>query len=174
MITTVIGLGNPGAAYARTRHNVGFMVVDALAAAYRASWRTKKRFEEATISLGGRSILLIKPTTFMNNSGDIVPDLAQRGIKPDMVLVVHDELELPFGKFVVRETGSAKGHNGIKSFIARWGEQFKRVRIGIDRPAQREEVPNYVLAPFTETAAEIDTCIEGSVRMIEDIIRAHE
>lgn len=170
MITAVIGLGNPGPAYARTRHNVGFMVLDALADSYGASWREKERYEEASIMVGGKAILLIKPTTYMNSSGDIVPDLAKRGIKVDNVIVVHDELELPFGKIVIREAGSAKGHNGLKSFIARWGEQFKRLRVGIDRPAQREEVPNYVLAPFRESPAQVETMISDAARTIEQIL----
>jgi len=170
MITAVIGLGNPGPTYARTRHNVGFMVLDALAESYGASWREKERFDETTILVGGRSILLIKPTTYMNSSGDIVGDLAKRGIKADNVIVVHDELELPFGKIVLRETGSAKGHNGLKSFIARWGEQFKRLRVGIDRPAQREEVPNYVLAPFREPSAQVDAMIRDAAGVVEQIL----
>lgn len=170
MITAVIGLGNPGPSYARTRHNIGFMVLDALAESYGAQWREKERYDETTIMIGGKTILLIKPTTYMNSSGDVVPDLAKRGIKVDNVIVVHDELELPFGKIVLREAGSAKGHNGLKSFIARWGEQFKRLRVGIDRPTQREEVPSYVLAPFRESADQVDAMVSDAARLVEQIL----
>lgn len=168
MITALIGLGNPGSAYARTRHNIGFMVLDALAEKHGASWKNKNRFDETSVIINERSIVLIKPTTFMNDSGDIIPELSKRGIKAENTIVVHDELELPFGKIAFRETGSAKGHNGLRSLISRWGEQFKRLRVGIGRPANREDVPHYVLAPFSESIDALNGVVETAVQQLEE------
>ena len=104
----------------------------------------------------------------MNASGRVIPFLTKRGIKPENILVVHDELEQPFGKVAFRIGGSARGHNGLKSLIASCGDQFARIRCGIGRPEQKEQVPAYVLQNFSETAQEVDRLIESAVTMIEE------
>jgi peptidyl-tRNA hydrolase, PTH1 family len=165
MIKALIGLGNPGRQFYFTRHNIGFRVVDALAERFNAQWREAKDMELATIALDSHTILFIKPQTFMNSSGKVVPFLQQRGIKPEEVLVIHDELELPFGKVAFKKGGSAKGHNGLKSLIAAFGSDFDRVRCGIGRPEQKEQVGDYVLHTFSESPSSVDTMIEDAVRL---------
>lgn len=167
-IKALIGLGNPGLKYARNRHNIGFIILDQLADKYHAQWHSSQNFESATINIGDTSMLLIKPQTFMNNSGEVTPYLRKKGIKPEEILVVHDELELPFGKLATKLGGSAKGHNGLKSIISHFSDQFWRLRFGIGRPADREDVPHYVLENFKEP--ELDDKIHESVSLIEELI----
>ena len=161
-ITVIIGLGNPGQSYYYQRHSIGFRVLDALAQRYHASWSKKGKIELAQVEIEGKNILLVKPQTYMNSSGDSISLLPQ-GIKPEHILVVHDELELPCGKRAVRLGGSARGHNGLKSIIARIGSDFYRLRFGIGRPEDREDVPDYVLKPFDKKSDEINILIEQAV-----------
>jgi len=148
MIKAIIGLGNPGPSYYKTRHSIGFRVIDALADQENASWSTKETMELATMQYNNRSILLVKPMTYMNSSGVVISFLNKKGIKAEEIIVVHDELELPFGSVLFKTGGGSKGHNGLKSIMSACGEGFHRVRVGISRPATREEVPDYVLSPF--------------------------
>ncbi len=166
MLKAIIGLGNPGRQYYFTRHNIGFRVVDALAEQAGAEWRTVEDMDVAKAILKEQEILLIKPLTFMNSSGKIVPFLQKKGIKPEETLVIHDELELPFGKTLFKTGGSAKGHNGLKSLIAAWGTDFERLRCGIGRPEKREDVPDYVLSTFNHDKQSVETMIDQSVQLI--------
>lgn len=170
MYKAIIGLGNPGHQFFKTRHNIGFRVVDELADQHGASWQQKKeaKLEYASIQFNNHEVLLIKPSTFMNSSGDIVPWLLKKGIKPEDVLIVHDELELPFGKVAFKFGGSAKGHNGLRSFIAHWGDGFERLRVGIGRPENRAAVPDFVLAPFTEGSEAVNQLIVTAIKAIEE------
>lgn len=165
-IKAIVGLGNPGPAYAKTRHNIGFLIVDALADAYNGSWQSKNNMETCSIVMHDKKIMLIKPMTFMNDSGKILPFLSKQGIKQDNILVVHDELELPFGSIKFKFDGSAKGHNGLKSLMACGGSNFLRLRFGIDRPQNRDDVPDYVLAKFKESQNDIDDTINQAVLTI--------
>ncbi len=150
-IRVIVGLGNPGPRYAKTRHNIGFCIVDQFAQAYGAQWSTKGQALEAKIqhSTGEGMIILVKPQTFMNDSGKVFGAFSKAGIKPEQILVCHDELEKKFGANTLKFGGSAKGHNGLKSIIAHIGPDFWRLRFGIDRPANKDHVPDYVLAPFS-------------------------
>lgn len=168
-IKALIGLGNPGNQYHFTRHNIGFRVMDALAEKYGASWKTQKNMMFATITINNHTILLIKPQTFMNSSGLVIPFLAQQNIKPTNIVVVHDELELPFAKLKIKYTGSAKGHNGLKSIIQQAGYDFTRLACGIARPEAKEEVPSYVLQPFNEPAEAIQELINNAVILLENL-----
>lgn len=170
-LKAIIGLGNPGPTYYYTRHNIGFRILDALAQTHHTSWHAKDTMELATLT-NGHKILLIKPQTFMNNSAKVAPFLLKQGIKAENILVVHDELEQPFGSIKIRVGGSARGHNGLKSIIAACGDQFIRLRFGIGRPVNKEEVPDYVLAPFKENAAEIEALIDQAVQLIDNVIAA--
>lgn len=169
-IKAVIGLGNPGKKYDRTRHNIGFMVLDTLVESHGASWVEKPLMHTASITLNDCQIQLVKPQTFMNNSGEVVPHLAKQGIKAENMLVVHDELEIPFGQVKVRSGGSARGHNGLKSIIAACGEHFYRLRCGIGRPVDKNDVPDYVLAPFIEKPQEIDAFIHRIITILESLV----
>jgi peptidyl-tRNA hydrolase, PTH1 family len=166
-IKAIIGLGNPGPRFHRHRHNIGFLILDALADAHGAKWQTKDNAEVAQITINDHRVLLIKPQTYMNDSGKIIPSLTKQGIKPENILVVHDELEKPFGNISIRMGGSAKGHNGLRSIIGVCGMDFPRLRFGIGRPAQREEVPDYVLSNFAENQSDLDQRIGDAVTLIE-------
>jgi PTH1 family peptidyl-tRNA hydrolase len=169
-IKAIIGLGNPGGAYANHRHTIGFRIIDALAERCGASWREREHMLLAQIQVGACAILLIKPQTFMNNSGKVVPYLVKQGIKPETMLIIHDELELPFGQVKFKFAGSHKGHNGLKSIIAGCGSDFWRLRFGIGRPEDRAQVANYVLQNFAEPKEEIEKLVAQAVSMIEQML----
>ncbi|MBT4594788.1 aminoacyl-tRNA hydrolase [bacterium] len=155
-IRAVVGLGNPGPKYETSRHNAGFLFLDYFADQLVAepwtedsnalSSRADNPFEGTT----NRNLFLIKPQTFMNTSGTAVAPLTRKGIKAKNILVVHDELEKPFGTIAMKLGGSARGHNGLKSIIENIGYDFWRLRIGIGRPDKKENTPDYVLQPFSE------------------------
>jgi peptidyl-tRNA hydrolase, PTH1 family len=133
----VIGLGNPGAEYERTRHNVGFRVVDKLAAKHGWKWNERRsRAVLASGTIGSEKVVLVKPLTFMNLSGQTVGELVRwYKLSPEDVLVVYDELDLPVGKIRLRAEGSAAGHNGLRDIIAHLHtNQFPRLRVGIGHP----------------------------------------
>jgi len=151
-----VGLGNPGAQYAFNRHNVGFMAVDVIAAAHGfAAWR--KRFQGLTCEgkLGGEQVLLLKPQTYMNESGRSVGEAARfYKIGVDDVIVFHDELDLAPGKVRVKIGGGVAGHNGLKSLTAHLGNDYMRVRIGIGHPGHRERVIGHVMRDFAKADME--------------------
>lgn len=139
----IVGLGNPGKEYADTRHNVGFMVVDALAE--RHGLRFSRKHGKAVVAEGAiddRRVLLAKPQTYVNLSGDAVQVLKRfTGVEPERILVVCDDLDLPLGVIRVREQGGSGGHNGLKSIAQRLGTtRFPRVRVGIGRPPEEERL----------------------------------
>ncbi len=165
----LIGLGNPDAKYAETRHNAGFKVIDSVAASFGGHWQSFPDTQIATIQIQGHPVLLVKPLTYMNNSGDVVPFLKKKGIGPQNILVIHDELEKPLGKLSIKTGGSARGHNGLKSLIERWGtSEFARLRFGIGRPVAREQVLHYVLERF-ENPALVENLTSEAVQMIEQL-----
>src|SRR5215207_9420501 len=144
----IVGLGNPGAEYQGTRHNIGFEVIDELARRWNAhlkSWRSVAKVARVV----DHDAVLVKPTTFMNLSGQAVGSLAGfYQVGPEDVLVIVDEVQLPLGKLRLRRSGSAGGHNGLKSVIAHIGADFPRLRIGVDRGEQGSNLSNRVLSPF--------------------------
>jgi len=168
-IKVIIGLGNPGSKYHHNRHNIGFLVLDALADKYNASWQTKADKEVADAEINGHKVVLIKPQTFMNSSGKIIPSLAKQGIKAENILVVHDELEKPFGKVETRTGGSHRGHNGLRSIMEQCGADFHRLRFGIGRPENKEDVPHYVLSNFSKTE-NIEPIIDAAIEIIEKML----
>jgi len=172
-IKAIIGLGNPGPKFYKNRHNIGFRVLDELAANLGASWQQRDKMIYATAQVSSddsiRSILLIKPQTFMNSSGQVMPFLQKKGIQPNEILVVHDELEKPFGFVGVSFGGSAKGHNGLRSIIDTIGKDFWRLKFGIGRPADKAEVGDYVLTNFSlDEEAKIPGLIEKAVSLLLD------
>ena len=150
----IAGLGNPGAEYANTPHSIGFEVVDAVARGIGASWKGSSSFkgELATGLLGGVKVLLVKPQTYMNLSGECVsPVLKYHNATIEDLLVVSDDIDLPVGRLRIRKGGSAGGHNGLKSVIERTGSpDFVRLRIGVGRdPRSRSNVIGHVLGKFS-------------------------
>lgn len=148
----IVGLGNPGKEYASHRHNAGFRVVDALARSHGLFFR-RRRGVKATVAEGsiqGRRAILAKPQTFMNASGQAVGSLSRTfRVKPQQILVVYDDLDLPLGRLRLRAEGSSGGHKGMKSIIDSLGTQdFPRLRVGIGRPPGAMDPMDYVLQPF--------------------------
>ncbi len=149
----VAGLGNPGAEYAGTRHNVGFMVVDALAGKLLGKGSYKKSFGAFTAraEFEGEPLFLMKPQTYMNLSGDAVGEAARYyKLAPSDVVVIHDDMDLPLGRIRIRSSGGGGGHRGVASVIAHVGGDFIRVRVGIGRPDPRLDPADYVLSRFIE------------------------
>lgn len=150
----VVGLGNPGKEYERTRHNAGFMVVDAFARAQSVTWKHEAglRAMIAEVNIDGRKIVLVKPTTYMNASGEAVRMVMERFHISDVsVLVVSDDVDLPLGALRYRTEGGPGGHNGLKSLIACLGTQkFARLKIGVGAPPERIPLEDYVLGKFVK------------------------
>lgn len=147
MIKLIIGLGNPGSDYSQTRHNAGFWWLDRLAA--KTAFRMEGRFhgEVAKISVAGQELWLLKPHTFMNNSGRAAQAMAAfYKIVPEECLVVHDELDLPAGTTRLKKSGGHGGHNGLRSLHSVFGEHYYRLRVGIGHPGDKSLVLNYVLS----------------------------
>jgi PTH1 family peptidyl-tRNA hydrolase len=149
----VVGLGNPGREYAGNRHNVGRMVVDELATRHGASWKGKFNGQVAELRLDGHRVALLKPETFMNDSGRAVSAAARfYKLEPDAVLVVHDEIDLERGRLQARQGGGLAGHNGLRSIAAHLKTpDFLRLRIGVGRPGRGDprKPADYVLSDFT-------------------------
>jgi PTH1 family peptidyl-tRNA hydrolase len=161
----VVGLGNPGPQYVKTRHNVGFMVADVLAARIGVPFKVHKKSgaEVATGRLGGRSVVLAKPRCYMNESGRQIGPLAKfYSIAPGDVIVIHDELDIDFSKVRLKLGGGEGGHNGLRSVANALGSKdFRRVRIGIGRPPGRKDPAAFVLEPFSSTErTEVPTLCE--------------
>jgi PTH1 family peptidyl-tRNA hydrolase len=167
-IKAIIGLGNPGHQYRNNRHNIGFKVLDALAQNHHASWSEKPLMHVTDIQLNNKKILLIKPQTFMNSSGQVIAFLQKKGIEAENIMVVHDELEKSFGSIAIRQGGSHRGHNGLRSIIGSCGQDFWRIRFGIGRPENKDDVSDYVLSNFTEEPDEIDRLIGEVLELIEE------
>ena len=151
-----VGLGNPGARYAGNRHNIGFMAIDAIARAHRAQrWRRRFLGQSADLSLAGGNAVLLKPETFMNDSGLSV-QAALRFFKIELadLVVFHDELDLAAGKLRVKTGGGNAGHNGLRSITAHCGNEYRRVRIGIGHPGHKDLVHGYVLRDFARDEAD--------------------
>lgn len=147
-----VGLGNPGTKYAANRHNIGFMALDSIAAAHGfGPWRTKFQAEISEGRLGAEKVVLIKPHTYMNLSGQCVGE-AMRFYKlsPADLIVFHDELDLAPGKLRLKQGGGHAGHNGLRSIHAHIGADYARVRLGIGRPGHKDHVSPYVLSDFAK------------------------
>lgn len=161
----VVGLGNPGAKYARHRHNIGFMAVDAIADYYQAgAFSDKFKGKVARAAIAGEDCLLLKPETFMNLSGQSVRAACDfYKIPLDHIVVLHDELALPIGKLRVKRGGGHNGHNGLKDIDAHMGKDYWRIRLGIDHPGDKDRVHGHVLSDFSKDEAHI---VEDQLRHI--------
>lgn len=173
----IVGLGNPGAQYARTRHNAGFWLLDALAAASGASYREERRHqcELASLRLGGTELVLLKPLTFMNHSGRAVASyVGYFRIPVQQVLVVHDELDLLPGTVRLKRGGGHGGHNGLRDVTAQLGADFARLRIGIGHPGNAGEVVNYVLGiPTAADRAAIEEAIQRALEVLPTVVQGN-
>jgi len=170
----IIGLGNPGAEYAHTRHNAGFVFVDELARRHGARLRMDSRHqgELARVGIAGQELWLLKPMTFMNRSGGPARSVATfYKVPPESILVAYDELDFPAGTIKLREGGGAAGHNGMRDLIAQLGDAFWRMRIGIGHPGDRDAVLGYVLGqPRPEEAKQINEAIAAAADAVPVIL----
>jgi peptidyl-tRNA hydrolase, PTH1 family len=170
----VAGLGNPGREYAGTRHNVGWMVVDELARRHSGSWRSKFSGQLSEIRVDGARVALVKPETYMNESGRSISAAARFFKVPlEAALVAHDDVDLDEGRLQARLGGGLAGHNGLRSIAQALGSQeFLRLRIGVGRPGRgdRRSVADYVLAPFAPET-DVEALVGRSADAVEAIVR---
>lgn len=171
----VVGLGNPGPKYAGHRHNVGFLVVDELARRGAASFRQKfhGQFARARLAGGLEDSLLLEPMTYMNRSGISVGAAASFfKVAPAETLVIHDDLDLPFGDVRLKSGGGHGGHNGLRSLFEHFGSDFHRIRCGIGRPIRGGDVSGYVLSDFDSAQrAELPDIVDAAADAIERVLR---
>jgi PTH1 family peptidyl-tRNA hydrolase len=169
-LTLIVGLGNPGREHVGNRHNAGFQCIDHLAEAHGMSFtRRQARARVAQGEIGGRRVLLVKPQTFMNVSGEAVGQLARfYKIAPADVLVLYDDLDLPLGTIRLRPDGGSGGHRGMRSIIQHLGtEDFPRLRLGIGRPPGQMDPVDYVLSDFTaDERAEMELAFEQAITAV--------
>lgn len=175
MIRLVVGLGNPGVEYEKTRHNAGFLFVDALQAKYGGNWLFEDKFKGfvCRISLGTCAVLLLKPGLFMNRSGQSVAKLLGfYKIFPEELLVVHDELDFCSGVVKLKTGGGHAGHNGLRDIITCLGRRdFHRLRLGIGRPSLGKSVAGYVLSvPPTEDRVAINNAIDSVLVHVDQLV----
>lgn len=175
MTWLVVGLGNPGPTYASTRHNVGYLVADVLAARTGGSWKKHKSGQADLIEgrLAGERVVLGRSRSYMNESGGGVSSLAKFfDIEPDHLVVIHDELDIDFGMLRIKFGGGDNGHNGLKSIRQSIGSgDFFRVRVGIGRPPGRQDVHDFVLKPYTSVERkDVPTYVEEAADAVESLI----
>jgi len=178
MVKLIVGLGNPGREYEKTRHNVGWWVIDRVCRELNIELSREKfkgLYGELPTSRG--KVMLLKPLTFMNRSGESVKGFVKFfKLEPEQVLVIYDDLDLPLGKIRLRKKGSSGGHRGLKSVIEELGtNQFPRLRIGIGRPERKEEVVNFVLSPFKEKELPIiEQAVEKAAKCVLKVVERGE
>jgi PTH1 family peptidyl-tRNA hydrolase len=169
----VAGLGNPGREYARNRHNVGWMVVDELARRHDASFRRKFSGQLAEVRVGEQKLALLKPETFMNESGRSIAAAARFfKVQPEAILILHDDVDLEPGRLQARQGGGLAGHNGLRSISQALGTQeFLRLRIGVGRPKRgdRRPVSDYVLSNFDEFT-DVDELVGSAADAVETLV----
>jgi PTH1 family peptidyl-tRNA hydrolase len=166
----VVGLGNPGREYVRNRHNVGWLVADELARRHDGAWRAKFSGQLAEVRVDGHRVALLKPETFMNESGRSVQAAAAFfKVEPDAILIVHDEGDLETGRLQVRQGGGLAGHNGLRSVAAHLGTpEFLRLRVGVGRPGRGDHrsLADYVLSDF-EPAEDAEGLVQRAAEVVE-------
>lgn len=170
----IVGLGNPGKEYSLTRHNAGFMLIDALAEKLGVKLANERKLKaDIAITLRAETLILAKPTTFMNLSGSAVEKIAQfYKIEPKDIWVVSDDLDLEFGKVRLRKGGSSGGHNGLKDIIDKIGEDFVRFRVGINTNEDAIPAEAFVLQKFSkDEQPKLDGIIGNTIELIEDALQ---
>ncbi|WP_456402667.1 aminoacyl-tRNA hydrolase [Persephonella sp.] len=174
MIKAVIGLGNPGKKYENTRHNIGFMVVDVVAPILKCG---KKKIEKCFSHIyicEDKDIILAKPQTFMNNSGVAVKNILEDyNLTPEEILVIYDDLDLPLGTVKLKKKGSSGGHRGVQSIIENIRtEEFPRIKVGIGRPPNKNQVVDYVLSPFSkEEEILVDKILQHTANCVVNVVK---
>jgi PTH1 family peptidyl-tRNA hydrolase len=173
----IAGLGNPGAGYAGNRHNIGFMAADAIARRHSFSpWRNKFKGLVADGEIAGEKVLLIKPQTFMNVSGESVGEAMRfHKLQPSDLIVLYDELDLPPGRLRVKTGGGAGGHNGIRSIDSHCGNAYRRVRLGIGHPGHKDLVQRHVLSDFAKADADwLEPLLEAVAEHVPLLVKGED
>ena len=174
----VVGLGNPGREYEDTPHNVGFQVVDAIATATRTSLIAKHEGLDGVGAIDGADgdVALLKPLTYMNLSGrSVKPAMSQNRLLPARVLVVHDEIDLPFGELQVKVGGGLAGHNGLKSITDSLStKEFVRLRVGVGRPGpgDRRPIRDWILSSWDQSPADVSMLVDSAVEAVNLVVRS--
>ena len=170
----ITGLGNPDETHINDRHNVGFMAVDAIAdqQAGLVNWQSKFKSQIASIDIGGEKVLLQKPRTYMNLSGEaVLPAASFFKVPPEQIIVIHDELDLRPGQCRIKQGGGHGGHNGLRSIDRHLGKDYWRIRIGIGHPGDKNQVTSYVLKPIDkESRTRIESVLETVAAHIDLMI----
>ncbi len=173
-VQLIVGLGNPGVKYIKTRHNAGFWFVEALANSTNESFRVESKFsgEACKVNVSGNTVWLLKPTTFMNRSGLAVKQISSfYKIPMEAILVVHDELDLSPGIARLKDGGGHGGHNGLRDIHAHLGKEYKRLRIGVGHPGDRNKVVDYVLSQVNkDDEIEINNSIDKALDVVEWVV----
>jgi len=174
-VKLIIGLGNPGEKYAKTRHNAGFWFIDALANEYGAKFKFENKFsgEIAKVNVANESVWLLKPATFMNRSGFAAHQMTSfYKIQPEQILVAYDELDLSPGTVRLKIGGGHGGHNGLRDLHSQIGKEYQRLRFGIGHPGDKRKVADYVLSrPDKNDEIAINQAIERSLGEVENIVQ---
>lgn len=171
-MTFIFGLGNPGSEYKETRHNVGFMTVDRIAALKGLKLRKRCFYPYKIAYFCDKETGLVEPLTYMNNSGLAITSLLKEG---DRLIVICDQMDLPVGKIRIKKKGGSAGHNGLKSIISAWSEDFIHVYVGIDHPKEGESVADYVLSSFSdEEKIKLNEALDFLAPKILEIIEGKE
>ena len=174
-IRLIVGLGNPGNKYDQTRHNAGFWFVDEIARQQGVLFRSESKFygEVCRVTIDGQDVWLLKPTTFMNRSGQSVAAVAKfYKIPINEILVAHDELDIPAGDARWKLSGGHGGHNGLRDIIAHLGKDYWRLRLGVDHPGDRNKVVDYVLsAPSRDDSIEITNAIDSAIDSLSFLVK---
>lgn len=171
----IVGLGNPGKKYEANRHNVGFMMLDKFVEAEGASFSSDKKYSLAQETLGECRAYFLKPLEYMNLSGSAVSLIARKnGIEPGEILVLHDEIDFPFAVVKLKFSGGHAGHNGLRDIIEKLGSRdFHRLRIGVGRPEDKNDVADYVLSNFKpEEKSQLDTVYKQVAELIRQWVKA--
>lgn len=169
----IAGLGNPGRKYRKTRHNIGFMVIDEMAESYNTGFKSQKPAEIAGVQINGNTAYLVKPMTYMNESGLAVRSIKEYyNIAPENVVVVYDDIDLPFGRLRIRGQGGSGGHKGVSSIINHLGSnEFTRVRIGIKPDHPVKDVVQFVLSPFSrQERKNLEETIAKAVNAVNTVV----
>ena len=176
-IRLIVGLGNPGEKHEQTRHNAGFWFVDALAHRENVIFKHEVKFkgEVAHFSCQGQKIWLLKPQTYMNDSGEsLLPFCNFYKIPTEQILVAHDEIDLPNGEVKIKWSGGHGGHNGLRSIFVHLNKDFWRLRIGVGHPGHKDQVVNYVLKRVNQQdRAEIDNAIIDAMNCVEECVEGN-
>ncbi len=169
----IAGLGNPGRKYRKTRHNIGFMVIDEMAESYNTGFKSQKQADIAGIQINGNTAYLVKPMTYMNESGLAVRSIKEYyNIVPENVVIVYDDIDLPFGRLRIRGQGGSGGHKGVSSIINHLGSnEFTRVRIGIKPDHPVKDVVQFVLSPFSrQERKNIEETISEAINAVNMVV----